>query len=31
VIVSPDGTIVKTIVGESPEFYEALDELLKEQ
>lgn len=31
VIVSPEGNIVKTIVGESPEFYEALDELLKEQ
>ncbi len=30
VIVDPQGNIVKTIVGESPEFYELLDNLLSE-
>jgi thiol-disulfide isomerase/thioredoxin len=28
-IVGPDGKVVKTIIGESPEFYELLDKLLK--
>lgn len=27
VIISPEGEIIKTVVGESPEFYEALDAL----
>ena len=29
IVVGPDGKIVKTIVGESPEFYTLLDELFK--
>lgn len=29
IIVSPEGKIAKIVVGESPEFYEALDELVK--
>lgn len=29
IIISPEGKIVKTVVGESPEFYTALDELFK--
>ena len=29
IIIGPDGKIVKFIVGESPEFYKALDELFK--
>ena len=28
VIIDPQGNIVKTVVGESPEFYELLDELM---
>jgi hypothetical protein len=29
IIVGPDGKIVKTIVGEDPEFYTLLDSLFK--
>lgn len=29
VIINPQGNIVKTIIGEDPEFYTLLDELLK--
>lgn len=29
VIISPEGTILKVVVGESPEFYEALDALFE--
>ena len=29
VVIDPDGKIVKTVVGESPEFYELIDSLMK--
>jgi len=31
VIISPEGTIIKTVVGESPEFYQTLDALFKDE
>jgi hypothetical protein len=29
ILIDPEGKIVKTVVGENPEFYEFLDELFK--